>query len=358
MSIINNYTFIVPACSYPLAEISITLINYFYPNIKILMSFDKKPLTNQRRDFFSKVKNLEIVPDIFLLGHARQLNRMINNHVKTKYFIAMDDDCFMTGLGILELIDNSIGEKDGAIDLYSCDPPGKLAQRALPYFCVFKTEVFKKYKMTFEAIHLYPEHQFYYDVGSFVLFDILKYKIPVILLNNISSHYLQHIWYISGLYGHLKKESFKNNDFNTIPKLDKDDFDLSNLSVEHFDDFTSTQEFKKHILMMITQINHYSQISKKILSENLLYPNNYRSLFAIDDIFKEKNKINIYQKMTRNNIDDLNWKKCNIGWLVSSATKPTRSITTRSITTRSITTRSITTRPITKSTITKFKSLI
>ena len=314
----DQYTFVVPACSYPLAEISVTLVQYFYPDIKILMSFDKNYLTNERRDFFSKFLNLEIVPDEFLLGHARQLNRIINNYVKTKYFIALDDDSFMMGPGILELIDGFFNENDGAINLDSCKPSRKLSQRALPCFCIFKTDVFKKYNMTFEATHLYPEYQFYYDVGSFVLFDIYKYQIPVVILNDATNHYIQHVWYISGLYEYLNKEAFRDHDFNIIPQLSTENFYFSKISVEHKDEFSPKKVLENHLLGKISQINHYSQIAQNIASKNLLYPDNYQSLFEVTDSFKKQNKILTYEKITNGYFKSLNWRKCNIGWLITS----------------------------------------
>jgi len=330
MSIKSDYTFIVPAYHYPLAEICVSLIRYFYPDNEIIITFDANKFIEKRKLFFStRFDNITFVPDKFVQGHARQLNRMIYDHVKTKYFVSIDDDSFMFSPNLLEIIDNSIEDSKGAIFIDS-SLSHLYSQRILPYFCVFETETFKEYNMTFNSAKIggsgkvSPNEYYYYDVGSFMLFDVIKNQIPVLILNNIPFFCVQHLWYVSDLYRYLNKNAFSNHDFESIIPLFFNHFDLQNLKMFETHNFANYEDYSNQLRKRVMQINHYAKVAQKIIELKSVYPQNFDSLFAVDE--KKKNTMQI-PSVVKINPDfkiqnRLFWADNNIGWSVSFKRNP------------------------------------
>src|ERR1035437_1974349 len=100
----KDFTVVISIGKFPFAEICVVLFRYYYPEIKIIVAFDLEDQWSQLREGFLKKRNIQVAPNKFGMYHGPQLDRMINEYVQTKYFIVMDDDCFMKRSGIIENI--------------------------------------------------------------------------------------------------------------------------------------------------------------------------------------------------------------------------------------------------------------
>ena len=286
----NDFTIIIPANFYPLAEISICLLNYFYPQIKILISYDKKVDIINRKKIISRFNNVSFVRNKFNLGHGKQLNYLIN-FVNTKYFITYDDDSFMWKYGIIEFINEVINENDFIINIQSTvsfkNDSGKrlnnLSIRALPCFSVGKTEIFLKYNMSFEnsMYNISKKNNILFDVGSFVLSDIMRYNLLMKIINITDvSDYINHIEYLSFIFS-------KFNYYNVCDNFNK----IQPVSLQKIKNY---QNYELDIQKKFNLIQRYINISNIILEKNLKYPDDYQIMFSNhQDIFYENYKNNI-----------------------------------------------------------------
>ena len=283
----EEYTIIIPAYHYPLAEICVTLIRYFHPDIKIIISFDSDFHVQERKDFFSKIKNIEIIPDRFKQNHSNQLDRMINSYVDTKYFFCLDDDSFIINPYILESINEIINRSQykGAlfIERFSIN---NAPQRIIPCFFIFETDLFKKHNMSFMTSYNYvidgnKKKYYYYDVGAFVLYDIFKYKIPMLYLNENIHQCIRHLSYISHLYQYVDTKIFKNHNFNdSLFSVNSKHFDLTNLTSKNFTVAPNPTQYRSILRSKIDKINVFTKIANEIISEKISYPKNYNPLFS------------------------------------------------------------------------------
>jgi len=232
---VKDFTVCISIGKYPFAEMCVVSLQYFYPDIKILAILDlDSEIFEERKNFF-RSRGIKVIDKNhnFTLGvaHAANLDELIYNHVDTKYCVSLDDDVFTYSKGVIEIFDNDLKN----FDFIGVRQPK--SWRLLPCYMAFKTNVFKKYSMTFKPSFsvIINGKKSPLDTGSFIFFDCLKYDLKI---NEESFYIAKYMHHLSGSsYTKLSEVSSKNLvrmfKTNEIPILNKTHFKENKFSILH-----------------------------------------------------------------------------------------------------------------------------
>lgn len=174
---IDDITIVISAYKYPWAELCVESIRSNYPTVPIVIAFDEDKNVDKRKQKLSQF-NVTFADDLFEQGHAKQLDRIIRNYVKTEYFITCDDDViFYRNKKILDFIIKIINsENPDTIGEKFKYHENNVSPRILPCFFVMKKSTYDKYNCTFMSTSDYNINiDMHYDVGTFIYYDIVKY---------------------------------------------------------------------------------------------------------------------------------------------------------------------------------------
>jgi len=99
---------------------------------------------------------------------------------------------------------------------------------------------------------------------------------------------------------------------------------LQNLKMFETHNFANYEDYSNQLRKRVMQINHYAKVAQKIIELKSVYPQNFDSLFAVDE--KKKNTMQI-PSVVKINPDfkiqnRLFWADNNIGWSVSFKRNP------------------------------------
>lgn len=215
MDFSKDFTFLISIYKYPYAEMCALSIKHFYPNVKLIVAFDKKEeYSSTREKFFKQLPNTHIMtqerhPLYAFSGHGFQLDRMLNSGVvETPYFVVVDDDVFMHEKGLLGYFSNLIKKKDAKVIAalqcnYADIPVSHRSMRFHPFCMCLNTNTYHKYDMTFRVVYswewqeLFPQYindnSLHYDTATLIFFDVIKHKINCYapMLNQFAN-YIHH----------------------------------------------------------------------------------------------------------------------------------------------------------------------
>lgn len=241
---IKDVTICMSVACCPLAEMSISSIKRFYPDIKILLVFDYPEERNDNRKLFftNNFTNIEIIEDLpESICHDLQLDRLIK-FVKTKYFLTCDDDVFMFKDGCIEkMVEEAEKGKfsvGNVMPYYHCPLLDKIVvTRIACYFSLYETETFLKYNMTFKRIcetykgEEIPEKHYRGDTGFLVFSDMLKYDLKYKDMDvNILNQFIRHYGGGASVINFIRESKiYQKCDGINIPRIYKKDINEKKL---------------------------------------------------------------------------------------------------------------------------------
>jgi hypothetical protein len=258
---------------YPLLESCVCSIKRFYPDLKIIISFDcNKQNINlvKRKKFFSKFNNITFLEDKFFNDCSKQMDR-IKNNIKTKYFIFCDEDVFFKRKGVLEFLSSRLQEKDycaiGHLGGHYFDDRQNFLTHGyfLQFFILYKTEIFEKYKMKFKRMReldysdemeeeqrifggkINSKKILYYDTGSFIFVDFLKNDLDFLHISKEDLfRFLNH-------YGRLGSFEFFRNEEIIYPTVESGN--LLKMEERFFNFNEIEEEYREKIKLFILDNN-------------------------------------------------------------------------------------------------------
>lgn len=237
----DDFTVCMAVGKYPFAEIAVSSIQYFYPNINIIIRFGLNDQHSKLREKFFLDRNVQIIGNLFKkqwrgsVDHAYNLDEIIR-HVKTKYFIVFDDDIVMYRKNLLEYLK----EIFRLYDIYAhIDNVSKSHLVILPYCFSMNIDIYRKYNMTFKP---YLTDGFDFDTGLLILIDCFKYNLKI-KKDYENSIYVQHLWNSSDKFwdakeqvlrpfAKIKKEIMELCDGKTIPLLTRNLFNKPEITFD------------------------------------------------------------------------------------------------------------------------------
>jgi hypothetical protein len=210
-----NYTYftvIISVAVFPSAEVCVTLLQKFYPKIKVIMAFDYSGQYSQERCRFFKERNVNILKNICSdqwssMSHGKQLDRLASI-VQTPYFITMDDDAFMKKKGIIE---RCIGilEENRKIKLI-----GPLdCQRFHPFFSIVDTMFYRKSQVSFRPLVLGDT---WYDTASALFLECQNKRLFTRMINDFVHDYVDHMSSMTGRLGNFMEHCGSDFFFSKI----------------------------------------------------------------------------------------------------------------------------------------------
>jgi len=292
---IDDFTFLISAAYYPLAESCVSSLKMLYPDAKIKIAFDIKSQYNENRKlFFENFNNIEIVDNIFNKKHHGQLERLVCK-VKTPYFITLDDDVFFHSFGVMEFLIDKLKQKDYHAIGWMFGPytaKDRMVQwitsnRLHVYFLCLKTETYFNYGMKLssrskESLFLsdakyYAKNYIFYDTGAFITCDLLKNNLDFLDIKNGFSPFLRHYGASCFWLKHFEK-------FNISEKAFANGIFLVNKEMVDYEKYNETNLRKFNLFLN----------DLEVVIRNMMRDNRFE-FFKLDSciLSSEKNVINI-----------------------------------------------------------------